>query len=43
MKKKSDFSASSSEASENVYLFVSVVGFLWSLYLYTVFLWYTEK
>ena len=36
--KKIGFFSILSEASENVYLFVSVVGFLWSLYLYTVFL-----
>ena len=38
--KKQDFSTSTSETSENVYLFVSrfMIGFLWSLYLYTLFL-----
>ena len=32
-----------SEANENVYLFVSMIGLLWSLYLYTVFLLCSEK
>ena len=34
--KKIGFLTSMSDAIASVYLFISMIGFLWSLYLYTV-------
>ena len=40
--KKEDFSISISETSENV-CFYFIIGFLWSLYSHTIFIWVSGK